>query len=239
MGIKTLLAASALASVAWAQSLCDQYGYWSAGNGYYVNNNAWGAGSGSGSQCTYIDTKQSVGVSWHTDWNWSGGQNNVKSYPHSGRDLPTKRLVSQISSMPTKAEWNYAGSNIRANVAYDLFTANNPNHATSSGDYELMVWLGRYGGVQPIGSLTGTVSVGGRSWELWVGYNGAMKVFSYVAPSPITNFDGNLKPFFTHMQSAQGFPASSQYLITYQFGTEPFTGNGAKFSTYYFYGDAN
>jgi len=140
MGIKTLLLASALAPLAWAQNLCGQYDYWSAGNGYYVNNNAWGASSGSGSQCTYIDTKQSVGTSWHTDWNWSGGQNNVKSYPHSGRDLSSKKLVSQIGSMPTKAEWGYTGSNIRANVAYDLFTANNPNHATSSGDYELMVW---------------------------------------------------------------------------------------------------
>lgn len=79
------------------------------------------------------------GVKWHTDWNWSGGQNNVKSYPYSGRQI-TPRIVSSIGSIPSVADWAYSGNNIRANVAYDLFTASNPNHATSSGDYELMIW---------------------------------------------------------------------------------------------------
>lgn len=73
--------------------------------------------------------------------------------------------------------------------------------------------LGRYGGVNPIGSLSSTVNVGGRNWELWEGYNGAMKVYSYVAPSPVTKFDGNLKPFFNHM-ATRGFPQGSQYLIS-------------------------
>ena len=33
-----------------------------------------------------------------------------------------------------------SNQNIRANVAYDLFTAANSGHGTSSGDYELMIW---------------------------------------------------------------------------------------------------
>jgi xyloglucan-specific endo-beta-1,4-glucanase len=42
--------------------------------------------------------------------------------------------------MQSAAAWSYSGTNVRANVAYDLFTAADPNHATHSGDYELMIW---------------------------------------------------------------------------------------------------
>lgn len=73
--------------------------------------------------------------------------------------------------------------------------------------------LARLGDVQPIGSRQSTVTVGGRSWELWIGMNGSMKVYSYVATSQVTKFDGDLKPFFNNMAS-NGFPQSSQYLIS-------------------------
>lgn len=78
--------------------------------------------------------------SWHTDWDWSGGNNSVKAYPYSGRQLATKRLVNAISSISNSAEWQYQGQNLRCNVAYDLFTAADPNHSTNSGDYEVMIW---------------------------------------------------------------------------------------------------
>ena len=124
-----------------AQTLCGQFDYF-ASNPWYINNNEWGAAAGTGTQCTYVDSVNSGGISWHTDWTWSGGNNNVKSYPYSGRQLTTKKLVRDINSIPTVAEWRYEkGNNIRANVAYDLFTAEDPNHETSSGDYELMIWL--------------------------------------------------------------------------------------------------
>jgi xyloglucan-specific endo-beta-1,4-glucanase len=224
------------ASVALGQSLCGQYAY-HASNGYEFNNNMWGQGSGSGSQCTYVDRSSSSGVSWRTTWNWSGGDNNVKSYPYSGRQMSSKRIVSQIGSLPTSTSWSYSGNNLRANVAYDLFTAANPNHATSSGDYELMIWLGRYGNVYPIGSSVGYVNVAGRSWELWTGWNGSMRVYSFVASSAVNSFSANLKDFFNYLSSNQGYPANSQYLITYQFGTEPFTGSGATFTVSNWSGD--
>lgn len=137
--MKFLAAVAALASAVSAQTLCDQFGYHSEG-GFYFNNNMWGQGSGSGSQCTYVDDIRSDGVSWRTDWQWSGGENNVKSYPYSGRQLDNKRLISDIGSIPSSARWDYYGDNVRANVAYDLFTAADPNHDPSSGDFELMIW---------------------------------------------------------------------------------------------------
>lgn len=137
--MKSLFCISAFLSAALAQDLCGQYSYYAA-NGYYLNNNAWGQSAGSGSQCTHVDILLNPGVQWHTEWNWSGGNNNVKSYPYSGRELPTKKIISKIGSIPTKAEWRYLGDNLRADIAYDLFTAADPNHSTSSGDYELMIW---------------------------------------------------------------------------------------------------
>jgi len=74
--------------------------------------------------------------------------------------------------------------------------------------------LGRYGNVYPIGSSVGTVSVGGYSWTLWAGYNGSMKVFSFIASNPVTGFNTNIKEFFNYLANSQGFPASSQHLIS-------------------------
>ncbi|KAM0300783.1 hypothetical protein HYE67_004932 [Fusarium culmorum] len=220
--------AAFLAPVTLAQSLCDQYSYYANG-GYEFNNNRWGQGSGSGSQCTYLDWTNSNGAGWHTDWTWSGGQDNVKAYPNSGLQISNKRLLSSISNMQSAAAWSYSGTNVRANVAYDLFTASDPNHVTYSGDYELMIWLGRYGGVQPIGSKIGNANVEGRTWELWSGMNGSMRVYSFVAANPVTNFNSDVKQFWNYLANTQGYPASKQYLLTFQFGTEPFTGSGAQF----------
>ena len=74
--------------------------------------------------------------------------------------------------------------------------------------------LDRLGGVYPIGSSTGIVSVDGRDWELFVGYNGAMKVFSFVAHSRRKYLNSDVKNFFNHITNTQGFPARSQYLLS-------------------------
>jgi xyloglucan-specific endo-beta-1,4-glucanase len=136
--MKTFAIFGALFSSALAQTLCNQYGTYSNGR-YTVNNNLWGQGSGSGSQCTYVDSISNSGVAWHTTWTWSGGDNQVKSYANSQVAL-TKKHVSQIGSIPTTVQWSYDNTNIRADVAYDLFTAADINHVTYSGDYELMIW---------------------------------------------------------------------------------------------------
>ncbi|RFU76588.1 glycoside hydrolase family 12 [Trichoderma arundinaceum] len=210
--------------VALGQTTCDQYGQL-LGNGFSLSNNLWGRNAGSGFGCI-TQVSLSPAAAWHADWQWSGGQNNVKGYPNVQINIPTKRLVSSIGSLPTTANWNYTGSNIRANVAYDLFTASNPNHVTYSGDYELMIWLGKYGDISPIGSSQGTFTINGQSWQLYYGFNGAMQVYSFVAPSNTTSWSGDVKNIFNWLRDNRGYPASSQYVLSYQFGTESFTGSG-------------
>jgi xyloglucan-specific endo-beta-1,4-glucanase len=124
-----------------AASLCSQYAYYAA-NGYEFNNNNWGKGSASsGSQCTTVQSTSGSGVSWSTSWTWQGGQDNVKSYANVGKQFATGLKISNIKSLTTNINWDYQPrDNVRANVAYDIFTAADPNHDKSSGDYELMVW---------------------------------------------------------------------------------------------------
>ncbi|KAJ4300572.1 hypothetical protein N0V88_003251 [Collariella sp. IMI 366227] len=195
-------------------TLCDQFGYWS-GNGYDVNNNNWGKNEAtSGSQCTYVDSSSSGGVGWHTEWTWEGGSGKVKSYAYSGRQVKRGHTISSIKSMDTSVSWTYDGSNIRANVAYDIFTAEDPNHSTSSGDFEVMIWLANLGNVAPIGGAAkATVSVAGSDWNLHVGNNGAMKVFTFVATSTKSSFSSDVKQFFDYLEGKENFPASTQNLI--------------------------
>ncbi|TLS20991.1 uncharacterized protein PpBr36_10786 [Pyricularia pennisetigena] len=62
------------------------------------------------------------------------------------------------------------------------------NHPSSSGDFELMISLQRYGGIWPItesstGSPVERVTIAGYTWELFTGWNGAMRVCSFLPPS--------------------------------------------------------
>ncbi|KAF3009789.1 hypothetical protein E8E13_009999 [Curvularia kusanoi] len=211
-----------------AASLCGQYSYYAA-NGYEFNNNNWGKGSASsGSQCTTVQSTSSSGVSWSTTWNWQGGQDNVKSYANAGKQFARGLNVGKIKSLQTSITWDYQPRDIRANVAYDVFTAADPNHDKSSGDYELMVWLARIGGVYPIGSKVTTVTLAGFSWDLYIGPNGSMKVYSFI-PSDGSwkfTFNADLKVFFNYLAQNQGYPINSQNLIVFQQGTEPFTSSG-------------
>jgi xyloglucan-specific endo-beta-1,4-glucanase len=135
----TLLLSLTVAAYAQQQSLCAQYSSYTSGP-YTVNNNLWGEGSGSGSQCTYVNSISNSGVSWSTTWNWSGNNNQVKSYANSQLSGLTKKHVSDLKSIPTSVQWSYNNTNINADVSYDLFTAADINHVTYSGDYELMIW---------------------------------------------------------------------------------------------------
>lgn len=125
---------------------------------------------------------------------------------------------------------SYTGTDVVANVAYDLFTS-----STVDGDpeYEFMIWLGALGGAGPIsstGSSIASVDLAGTTWDLYNGANGQMNVFSFVAKSNVENFSGDLVDFTSYLTSEQGVSAS-QILTSVGAGTEPFTGSDAVFTT--------
>jgi xyloglucan-specific endo-beta-1,4-glucanase len=132
-------AATGTKTRAAAAALCSQYAYQSA-NGYDLLNNLWGISTAtSGSQCTNYDGPAGSGIAFSSEWTWQGDQNTVKSYIYAGRQF-TRKNVSEIRSLPTTVQWSYNSTDIRANVAYDIFTHPDPQHVNYNGDYELMIW---------------------------------------------------------------------------------------------------
>jgi len=197
---------------------------------YTIYNNLWGRDQAtSGSQCTGVDGLSGSTLKWHTKWSWAGGAGHVKSYANVVTKV-TQKAISSISSLSSTWTWNYTGSNIIANVAYDIFTGAS---ATGSAQYEVMIWLSALGGAGPIsstGSAIATVTVAGKQFKLYKGPNGQMTVFSFVAVSPINSFNGDLNAFLVYLRSSQGLPAS-QILQSVGAGTEPFSGSNAVLTT--------
>lgn len=209
-------------------TFCGQWDSQTVGN-YIVYNNLWGESSGTGSQCTTVDSISGNTLAWHTSWSWSGGQYSVKSYANAVVSF-TKKALSSISSIPSTWKWTYTGSNMVADVAYDMFTSSS---ASGSAEYEVMIWLAALGGAGPIsstGSPIATVTIAGTSWKLYKGPNGSMTVFSFVASSSVASFSGDLKAFFSYLISSQGL-SSSQILQSIGAGTEPFVGSNAVLTT--------
>jgi xyloglucan-specific endo-beta-1,4-glucanase len=226
------------ATFALADNLCDQFAH-TESNGYYANNNKWGDNLGTGTQCLSVDKMTTDGVSWSVDWTWSGNDDMTKAYPYAGRTLEEKKLVSAISNIPSQADWGYTGDAVRANVAYDMFTSSDPAHDTSSGEYEVMVWLGNDAKLWPVGTAGDVVKVAGKEWTLWDGMNGDMHVYSFVATEDQNSVDFDVKEFFDHLRDNKDYPVDSQYLTTLQLGTEPMTGGPAQFLVNWFSAEVN
>jgi len=95
-----------------------------------------------------------------------------------------------------------------------------------------MIWLAALGGAGPIsstGSAIATATIAGHSFKLYSGPNGDTTVYSFVAVSEVTDFDGDLLDFLTYLADHEKF-STSQYINVLEAGTEPFTGTDAVFS---------
>lgn len=183
---------------------------------YTMYNDLWGEASAtSGSQCSEIEGLSGSTVTWETSWTWEGGSSDVKSYAQIQDAAPTDYVqLSDISSYATSWSWTYSGTDIVADVSYDSFTCSDATSGCT--DYEVMVWLAALGGAGPIsssGSAIASPTIGGHSWNLYTGPNGAMTVYSFVASSEITSFSGDIMDFYNYLIDNEGFP-STQYLKT-------------------------
>ncbi|KAF3769762.1 family 12 glycoside hydrolase [Cryphonectria parasitica EP155] len=212
---------------------CDQWGEIETGS-YIVYNDLWGeADATSGSQCTTVTAVTNGIIEWSTSWTWAGGSSDVKSFADVSLVF-TPTELSALSDIQAVWEWSYSGTSIDADVAFDTFLSSSCSSTTD--EYEVMIWLAALGGAGPISSTGATIatpSIDGYTWNLWYGLNGATKVYSFVAPSEITSFDGNLLSFFDYLVDYEGV-SSSSCLIDIQAGTEPFTGTSATLKSNYY-----
>ncbi|KAJ5400820.1 hypothetical protein N7465_011309 [Penicillium sp. CMV-2018d] len=211
--------------------ICDQWGTTTTDK-FTLYNNLWNQGKDpNGKQCTTLDSSKGNTIAWHTSYSWAGNApNEVKSYASAALKF-TPQILSTVKSLKSDWTWrpanclrnSYSNTNIVADVAYDLFLSSTP---TGSEEYEIMVWLAALGGAGPIsstGKAIATVTLNGVEWDVWVGPNGQMTVYSFVAKSTVSHFSGDLLDFFDYLVKNQGLP-NGKYLKTVQAGTEPFTG---------------
>ncbi|CAL1703247.1 unnamed protein product [Somion occarium] len=175
-----------------------------ANGAYILENNLWGMSAAtSRSQSSRVTAVNDHTITWHTTYTWTGGPSQVKSFANLDMRQNLGKQLSAVESVPTVWNWVYssASSDLVADVSYDLWLSNQADSsgASSTSTFEIMIWLSTRGGAGPAGSQIGTAS-------------------------EITNFNQDLKPFFTFLTSTQGVP-SSQFLVQAQAGTEPFVGS--------------
>ena len=131
---------------------------------------------------------------------------------------------------------SYSGDALEANVAYDTFVGTN---CTFGQAYEVMVWLGVYGTITPIGPQIATTTIGNTPFNLHGGKNGNITVYSFVAQTNITSYSGDLYPFFQYLADPSSPPwtdvlqpiPGTDYLQSIQAGTEAFSGSNASLLT--------
>jgi xyloglucan-specific endo-beta-1,4-glucanase len=109
-----LAAPTELVSRATAQ--CGQYQQQTSG-AYTLYTNGWGWSSGTGSQCSQIDSLTGSTLAWSTTWSWSGTANQVKSYTNVAIPF-TKKQISAYTSIPTTWKWSQTGTSVRGNGTY-------------------------------------------------------------------------------------------------------------------------
>lgn len=219
-----LAAPLATAPAAHADTLiCDQYGSTTIGGRYVVMNNRWGS---SAQQCINVTGS---GFRIQTQQGSTSGGAPL-SYPaiyvgchysncSPGTNLP--RQLSRIGSAPSSISVNYVGGSV-FDASYDIWM--DPTAKTNGvNQMELMIWLNHTGNVQPVGSKVGTVSLGGRNWDVWQGNNGGNDVLSYVAQSPTANYSFNVMDFVNNVD-ARTRVDRSWYLTSIQAGFEPWSG---------------
>ncbi|MEU4244367.1 cellulose binding domain-containing protein [Actinoplanes sp. NPDC026619] len=225
-----LLAGSAVTAFAVAgpaaadTQICDQYGSTTIGGRYIVMNNRWGT---SAEQCINvtgtgfsITSQQGVGNTSGAPVSYPAvylGCHYTKCSP--GTNLPMQ--VSAISSATSSISYQYV-SGATYDAAYDIWLDPSPK-TDGVNQQEIMIWFNRQGSIQPIGSVVGTTTIGGRSWEVWRGSNGSNAVISYVAPAAIASWSFSVLDFINDVKN-RGAITSSWYLTSIQAGFEPWIG---------------
>ena len=216
-----------------ATTYCDQYASYVAGN-YTISTNQWGA-DGSGYLClTSFNSSAGPGASFVVDWQWTNNPTQVHAYPNAGLNKtatnPLPIPILSLQSVPVFV--NYTQSitpDLMSNAAIDMFFDDSAMNATSSTEarYEMMVWFGRYGAINPISSSNAPIaqrSIADTTFQLYMGQNSVgQTVYSWVATANTTMFSGDIIGLIQSISLRHNGPAmQSAYLGVIEFGTETF-----------------
>jgi glycosyl hydrolase family 12 len=199
LAVALAVAGSGIAHAAtWSSSA--PFGSWSNG-GYILNNDVWGQGAG----------PQTIWANSFHNWGVSSNQpatNGVKSYAHAEFDV--NRSLSALHTVSSTFNVSVPGTGVY-NTAYDIWLNNNA--------FEVMLWANEVV-AGPLGSLRQTVSVGGFTWKVFAGSNGANTVYSFINTGQATSGTVNVLAVLNWLQSNGWFGGTTATLGNVQFGWE-------------------
>ncbi|MEU5636729.1 hypothetical protein ACH47C_14770 [Streptomyces rishiriensis] len=204
LGATVGLASAPASAAVW--NSCDQWGNTSL-NGYTLYNNIWG--SGAGSQCIWANSGTNWGV-WANHPNTGG----IKSYPDSKKVI--NKSITSLGSLSSTYNVSVPSSGAY-NTSYDIWD--------TAHRYEIMLWVNKTGAVGPLGSSQGNVTLGGHSWTVYKGSNGANEVFSFVRTSNSTSGTVNILPILKWIKDSKGW-FGNETIGDLQFGYEITSSSG-------------
>jgi hypothetical protein len=103
-------------------------------------------------------------------------------------------------------------------VSYDIWL----NGTASAGSTEVMIWTENYNQV-PAGSKAATVSLGGRTYDVWKTFDN--HYIAFVPTVAVTSGSMNLLEIFQWLMS-RGWLATNAYVSQIDFGVEIVSTNG-------------
>ncbi|MEV3853776.1 cellulose binding domain-containing protein [Streptomyces sp. NPDC050095] len=209
---------------------CTQWGTTEMQGGTYTyQQNEWNS---SARQCVGVDT--ATGAWKVTEANFSlTTAGPPATYPSSYKGchwgacttnsgLPIR--VSELGSARSTFDTTQVASGVW-DAAYDLWFNSTPTTDDQPDGTELMIWINHRGGVQPIGSRTATVTLDGRTWDVWTGPGASgWKVVSYVLQGGATAVTDLDVKRLVDDATARGQINPAHYLIDAEAGFEIWQG---------------
>lgn len=191
-------------------SSTDKWATWSNG-GYTIENDVWGANPG----------PQSIWANSYHDWGvWANHTGSgIKSYPNVDKSVNI-RVNSLNTCSSTFAATTASGSTY--DLAYDIWL--------NSSQYEVMIWF-NWVNTKPIAasySSTGAaiptvtnVTIGGKTYDVYVRWNGSNAVFSFLAHTKTNATTVDIKSVVQWINSKGWY--NNPTLTKVQFGWELIT----------------
>ncbi|CAM5636385.1 GH12 family glycosyl hydrolase domain-containing protein [Streptomyces badius] len=202
----------------WTSS--EQWGNYTTSDSYILYNNIWGSGAGT----------QSIWANSSSNWGVTANHPNtggIKSYPNAKKIV--NKPITSLSSLTSGYNVTVPSSGAY-NTSYDIWD--------TDYDYEVMLWVNHNGAVGPLGTSQGTVTLGGHTWAVYKGDNGANQVFSFLRTSDSTAGTVDILPILKWIKDTKGWWGNETigdvqfgYEITSSAGGLNFTTNGFNVSS--------
>jgi hypothetical protein len=204
-----------------ADAVCDASNSGCNVGSYYLYDNQWNCGAGSGNNCgpesAYGCANSNGTVSWVVTSNQAAGNTAVLSYPAMQDNFNDTPLLSSFSTISATFEETspHVGD---YEVAWDCWFNGNAN--------EFMIWVDNYNQTPGGNKVASDVSLGGRSYDIWWSpSSGTGGYVVFYANATFTSGTVDLLQLFNYGASHGWLPTDST-VDQLSFGVEVCSTNG-------------